>query len=100
MICLPTTFLKRILFKLRNSEIHYPYVSDYGKHYEFAAMSITPTTDFIKVEKYLDYCINQNLPIQFATHYWELNGPLKLNFFKIVDELYKTYESKTLSEII
>jgi hypothetical protein len=94
------TFLKRIIFKLRNNGIHYPYVSDYGKHYEFAAMSITPITDFIRVEKYLDFCINQNLPIQFATHYWELNGPLKSKFFRIINELNKAYESKTLSQII
>lgn len=94
------TFLKRIIFKLRNNGIHYPYVSDYGKHYEFAAMSITPITDFIRVEKYLDFCINQNLPIQFATHYWELNGPLKSKFFRIINELNKVYESKTLSQII
>lgn len=94
------TFLKRIIFKLNNHGIHYPYVSDYGKHHELAAMSITPTTDFIRVKKYLDYCINQNLPIQFSTHYWELNGSLKSKFLMIIYELYKTYESKTLSEII
>ena len=63
-------------------------------------MSITPTTDFIKVEKYLDYCINQNLPIQFATHYWELNEELKNKFFKIIYNLKKESKSLTLKNIL
>lgn len=94
------TFIKRILFKLKNHSFHYPYISNYGKHYEIAAMSITPTTDFIRVEKYLDFCLNQNLPVQFATHYWELNGQLKSKFFRIINELNEANESKTLSQII
>lgn len=94
------SFLRRIIFRLINQKLPYPYVADYGFHKELAAFSITPLTNFNDLYNYMNYCKRKNIPIQLSTHYWELKKDLRNNFFAIINELKIDSSSIMLKEVL
>lgn len=95
------TYLDRIKFSLQNRGVTYPKISDYGKHKELTGYALTPITNLEKYQKQLDYCLENNLPFQIATHYWEINEELKKTFFDFIDNAIKNnIQSKFLNEVL
>ena len=95
------TYMDRIRFALKNKGITYPKIANYGQHKELAGYALTPSTDWDRYNKQLEYCIKNNLPFQIATHYWELNDKLQEEFYKFIDKaLNYGMESKFLKEIL
>jgi len=96
-----TTYLDRVYFTLKNKDIIYPKIANYGKHKELVGYAITPSTDWKKYYKQLDFCVKYALPFQIATHYWELNGALKEKFYKIAEQIINNgLKSKFLKEVL
>lgn len=95
------TYLDRVKFSLQHKEITYPKISDYGKHKELAGYALTPSTDWERYYKQLEYCKNHDLPFQIATHYWELKGEIKEKFYKFIDKaLDSGMENSLLKEVL
>jgi predicted deacetylase len=95
------TYIDRIIFYLKNRNIIYPKIANYGKHSELVGYAITPSTNWQKLYNQLEYCAIHNYPFQIATHYWELKGELKNKFYNVIDLiLTKNYKSKFLKEVI
>lgn len=66
----------------------YPYVLDLGSHKELVAYSLTPSTDYQKLEPLLEFCAKIRAPFVVATHYWEVNEypNLKNRLYKLVEK--------------
>ena len=95
------TWMDRVLWKIRYKNITYPKIADYGKHKELTGYALTPSTDWEKYYKQLDFCIKNNYPFQIATHYWELQDELKEKFYKVIDyALTNKLETKFLKEVL
>ncbi len=95
------TYLDRVRFLFQNKGIKYPKIANYGSHKELTGYALTPTTNWDKYEKQLEYCIKNNLPFQIATHYWELDEKLKNNFYDYIDNAIKNnMQSKFLNEVL
>lgn len=95
------TYLERVKFSFKISGITYPKVANYGKHKELVGYALTPSTNWKKYASQLKYCLDNNLPFQVATHYWELDGVLKDKFYSLIDESIKNgMESKFLKEVL
>ena len=95
------TYFDRVMFSIINKGITYPKVANYGKHKELTGYALTPTTDWDRYERQLEYCLKHNLPFQLATHYWEIDGELKDKFYKFIDKAIENgMESKFLKEVL
>ena len=95
------SYMDRVRFTFQNKGITYPNIADYGKHKELAGYALTPSTDWARYNKQLQYSSKNNLPFQIATHYWELDGKLKEEFYKFIDKaLDHSMESKFLKEVL
>lgn len=95
------TFLDRVNFALRNKSIIYPKIADYGKHKEIVGYALTPTTNWDKYCNQFKYCIDNNLPFQIATHYWEFDSEMKEKLYRLVDKAIENgMESKFLNEVL
>lgn len=95
------SFIDRIFWKIRYKDITYPKVVNYGFHKELVGYTLSPSSDFKRIYKQLDFCSKNNYPFQIATHYWELKGILKYKFYELIDNIMKRqYESKFLMEVI
>jgi hypothetical protein len=93
------TYLDRIKFVLQNKGITYPKIADYGSHKELAGFALTPSTNWDRYYKQLEYSKACNLPFQIATHYWELDGKLQDKFYEFIDKaLDDGMKSKFLKE--
>jgi hypothetical protein len=96
-----SSYLDRVKFSFSTKGITYPKVCDYGKHKELAGYALTPSTDWDRYERQLEYCMNHNLPFQVATHYWELEGELKDKFYGFIDKaIDNDMKSKFLKELL
>ena len=94
------TYLDRVLWNFRYKNIIYPKIANYGKHKELTGYALTPSTNWDRYYKQLNFCIKNNYPFQIATHYWELKGELKERFYKVIDYALKNgMESKFLKEV-
>lgn len=93
------SYIKRWGYRVKNKGI-YPEILNYGKHKELAAFSITPTTDFIKLDSLIKEFQKNTTTLQFATHYWELKGELRENFIKAVNQISKTHKSAFLKDYL
>ena len=69
----------------------YPYVLDLGRHKELVAYSLTPLTDYAKLESLLELCAEIRAPFVIATHYWEVNEypDLKNKLHRLVEKAFK-----------
>lgn len=95
------TYVDRIIFSVLNKGITYPKIADYGKHKELTGYALTPSTNWDRYEKQLEYCLRHNLPFQLATHYWEIDGELKDKFYAFIDKAIENgMESKLLKEVL
>jgi hypothetical protein len=95
------TYLDRVKFSLLNKDITYPKITDYGKHKELTGYALTPSTNWNRYNKQLECCKTNNLPFQIATHYWEIDGKLKDEFYEFIEKaLSCEMESKFLKEIL
>lgn len=95
------TYFDRVMFSILNKNITYPKIANYGKHKELTGYALTPTTDWDRYERQLEYCLKHNLPFQLATHYWEIDGELKDKFYKFIDKAIENgMESKFLKEVL
>jgi len=95
------TYIYRIKYYLQNRDLVYPKISDYGKHKELAGYALTPITNWDRYYKQLDYCKDNKLPFQIATHYWELDGELLEIFYEFIDyALGNGMKSVLLKEIL
>ncbi len=94
-------YLKRIVFKLKHKNITYPFIIDYKDHKELAGYAFTPSTDWKRYERQLEFCAQNNLPFQLATHYWELKGALLDRFYEFIDyALSKGFKSAFLKDVL
>jgi len=95
------TYFDRVKFSFKNRAITYPKIANYSKHKELTGYALTPSTNWQRYERQLDYCLNHNLPFQIATHYWEIEGELKDSFYSFIEKMAKRgIESKFLSEVL
>lgn len=95
------SYLKRVFFKFEHKNITYPYIVDYGDHKELAGYAFTPSTDWERYERQLDFCDKNDLPFQLATHYWELRGDLLKKFYEFIDKaLEKGFKSVFLKDVL
>lgn len=95
------TYADRVKFALLNKGITYPKIAFYGKHKELTGYALTPSTNWDRYKRQLEYCKQNNLPFQIATHYWELTGQLQDDFYKFIDKAsgYEM-ENKFLKEVL
>ena len=95
------TYIDRVKWHFTNKSIVYPKIADYSKHKELTGYALTPSTNWDRYYKQLDFCIKNNYPFQIATHYWELEGALREDFYKIIDKaLDNGMNNKFLKEIL
>lgn len=95
------TYFDRVMFSVLNKGITYPKVANYGKHKELTGYALTPSTNWDRYEKQLEYCMKHNLPFQLATHYWEIDGELKNKFYSFIDKAIENgMQSKFLKEVL
>lgn len=95
------TYFDRILFALQNRGTTYPKMANYGKHKELTGYALTPSTNWTKYNKQFKYCLEHSIPFQIATHYWELDGQLKNDFYQFIEQaLQKNMKSAFLNEVL
>lgn len=95
------TCLDRVYFALKHKGIVYPKIADYGKHKELVGYAVTPSTNWKRYYEQLNFCIKHHLPFQIATHFWELNGALKEEFYKVIDQaIDRGLKSRFLKEVL
>lgn len=95
-------YLKKILWRIKNKEISYPYIMKYKNHKELTGYALTPSTNMKKLYNQLAFCEEHDLYGTIATHYWELleNEKLKADLYQILDNLYAENElAVSVSEI-
>lgn len=96
-----TTYADRVKFSFLKKGITYPKIADYGEHKELAGFALTPSTDWDRYYMQLEYCKNNNLPFQIATHYWEIDGKLKNDFYEFIEKsLNYGMKSRFLKEVL
>ena len=86
-------------------KLHENYVKELKKYYknhrELSAMSVTPISDFDRLEYIIERAIEIQEPVQLATHYWELDENLKAELCKMISLLRANkYSSVLISEIM
>lgn len=96
-------YLKKILWRLKNKELSYPYIMNYKAHKELTGYALTPSTNMKKFNNQLAFCKKNNLYGTIATHYWEVleNKELRVELQNIMDQLYEDNNlTVALSEIL
>lgn len=96
-------YLKKVLWRIKNRDISYPYIMRYKNHKELTGYALTPKTDMKNFYKQLLFCEDNNLYGTIATHYWEVleNEKLRIELENILDTLYdKNNLTVSLTEII
>jgi len=95
-------YLKKILWRMKNKDLSYPYIMKYKNHKELTGYALTPSTNMKKFYNQLSFCKENDLYGTIATHYWELieNEELRVKLQKIMDKLYEENNlTVSLSEI-
>ena len=94
------SYYKRIHSKLFQSK-NYALPLPYKNHRELSALSVTPISDFDRLEYIIERAIEIQEPVQLATHYWELDENLKAELCKMISLLRANkYSSVLISEIM
>ncbi len=95
------SYLKRVVFKLKNKNLTYPYIMDYKDHKELCAYALTPSTNLKRYYDQLKFCKEKEIAFSLATHYWELKGDLRDRFYEIIEyALENKFESRFLKEVL
>ena len=63
----------------------YPYVLRYVRHAEFGCHSLVPGTTFEELAGAFDEARRVGGHFCLATHYWEVDGPLKQLLLRFLD---------------
>ena len=66
-------YLDKTIWHIKNKEVPYPFLMDYGTHKELAGTTVSPSTNKKSFSMKYEYCKQNNIPFVLATHYWELN---------------------------
>lgn len=94
-----TSYLRMYLYWAIHG-VKNPKPLKYRSHYELFSLPITPSANFDEVQRVVDTFIRRREPIQFATHYWELEGQVATAFSDLIElVLDEGYESILISDV-